>query len=57
MITAACLPHVKINDDLTGIAGQVFKFDVFAEMLFQLLQQRQRVMIVAEAHGFTGPKG
>ena len=48
---------MEIDDDFARVAGQVFELDVFAEMVLQLFQQRQRVVIVAEAHGFTRLQG
>lgn len=48
---------MEVDDDFAGLARQVLDRDLVAEVPLQLLQQGQRVVVVAEAHGFTRLKG
>ena len=48
----ALLPH-KVNDDGAWLTLAVFICTDLAVAHLQLLQQRQRVMVIDEAHGFA----
>jgi len=47
----------EIDDDLTGFAGNVADINAFAVAVFELCQQRQWIVVVAEMHGFARMQG
>jgi len=48
---------LKIDNDFSGQACNVFDVDLVSEMPLQLLQQRQGVMVIAKTHGFARMQG
>src|SRR5690606_3304836 len=49
-VRCAFSAHVEVDDDLAGVAADVADLDLLAEMPGDLVEQRQRVVIVHEAH-------
>ena len=45
--------HSKINHHLSGVALLVVRLNLLAVALLDLCQQRQRIVVVDKAHGFT----
>src|SRR5450759_3727753 len=53
---ATSAPH-EIDRDRPGLALHIANSDRFAVPRAELVEQRQRVVVVDEAHGFTGVQG
>src|SRR5450759_369995 len=53
---ATSAPH-EIDRDRPGLALHIANTDFFAVPRAELVEQRQRVVVVNEAHGFAGVQG